>query len=118
VTTRSSEDVSFSDADNGTAVGDVGVILRTTNGGSSWVSQNSGTATVLLGVWVTDANTGTAVGDFGTILKTTDGGNNWVPQLSGTTNDLWESPLRMQIMVQASVTEARSLRLPMEGKPG
>ena len=35
--------VSFSDANNGAAVGDSGTILRTTDGGNSWVPQSSGT---------------------------------------------------------------------------
>jgi photosystem II stability/assembly factor-like uncharacterized protein len=39
--------VSFADADTGTAVGDFGTIFRTTNGGTSWTSQSSGTTNVL-----------------------------------------------------------------------
>src|SRR5438045_1087012 len=35
--------VSFTDANNGTAVSWYGLILRTTDGGASWVTQNSGT---------------------------------------------------------------------------
>ena len=55
-------DVSFTDANTGTAVGGYGTILRTTNGGTTWTSQTSGTTNHLLGVSFTDANTGTAVG--------------------------------------------------------
>ncbi len=66
--------VHFTDANTGTAVGEYGTILRTTNGGSSWTSQTSGTTISLLGVSITDANTGTAVGQTGTILRTTTGG--------------------------------------------
>ena len=47
-TTRSLEDVSFADANTGTAVGDDGTILRTTNGGNTWVNQTSGTTTTLI----------------------------------------------------------------------
>ena len=55
--------VSFTDANNGTAVGSsTGTILRTTNGGTTWTSQTSGTTNDLYGVSFTDANTGTAVG--------------------------------------------------------
>ena len=39
--------VSFTDANNGTAVGDYGTILRTTNGGTTWTSQSSGTTNYL-----------------------------------------------------------------------
>jgi photosystem II stability/assembly factor-like uncharacterized protein len=104
--------VSFTDANNGTAVGLGGTILRTTTGGWNWtwVSQPSGTTRNLWGVSFTDANTGTAVGGEGTIgrtnwlwgvtftdagtgtavggegtiLRTTDGGATWVSQSSGT----------------------------------
>src|SRR5207237_8817159 len=34
---------SFVDADTGTAVGDYGIIVRTTDGGNSWTVQVSGT---------------------------------------------------------------------------
>ena len=54
-----------------------GTILRTTNGGTTWTSQSSGTTNYLNGVSFTDANTGTVVGDNGTILRTTNGGTNW-----------------------------------------
>ena len=70
---------------NGTAVGDFGTILRTTDGGDSWTPQTSGTTKTLYGVSFTDANNGTICGfDLGggsqIILRTTDGGNNWVEQ--------------------------------------
>ena len=41
--------VSFTDANTGTAVGQSGTILRTTNRGATWVSQNSGTTEQLWG---------------------------------------------------------------------
>ena len=57
--------VSFVDANNGTAVGWSGTILRTSDGGQNWVIQSSGiygTSIGLYGVSFNDANTGTAVG--------------------------------------------------------
>ena len=66
--------VSFTDPNTGTAVGNGGTILRTTDGGATWVSQSSGTTNSLRGISFTDANTGTAVGLSGTILRTTNGG--------------------------------------------
>ena len=81
--------VSFTDVNNGTAVGEAGTILRTTNGGTSWINQSSGTTNTLFGVSFTDANNGTAVGEAGIILRTTDGGTSWISQTSGTTNWLW-----------------------------
>ena len=80
--------VSFIDANRGTAVGEAGTILSTTNGGLNWISQSSGTTQWLYGVFFTDANTGTAVGWAGTILRTTDGGTSWIRQSSVTTVSL------------------------------
>ena len=59
-----------------------GTIIRTTDSGTNWISQTSGTTGNLLGVSFSDANTGTAVGETGKILRTTDGGTNWTPQTS------------------------------------
>jgi hypothetical protein len=65
----------------GTAVGEGGTIIRTTNGGSLWFEQISGTTGALTDICFTDDNTGTVVGREttrdGLILRTTDGGNTW-----------------------------------------
>src|SRR5205807_5764390 len=74
--------VSFTDANTGTATGDNGTIIRSTDGGNSWAIQSSGTTSTLYGVSFTDLNNGTGVGASGTILRTTDGGNSWVGQTS------------------------------------
>jgi photosystem II stability/assembly factor-like uncharacterized protein len=83
--------VFFSNANNGTAVGLGGTILRTINGGADWTAQSSGTTEHLEDVFFTNANTGTAVGLEGTILRTTNGGATWVPQTSGLASEvsLW-----------------------------
>ncbi len=72
--------VSFTDSDNGTAVGRNGTILRTTNGGTTWTSQTSGTTEQLEGVSFTDSYNGTAVGLNGKILRTTNGGVTFVEE--------------------------------------
>jgi hypothetical protein len=79
--------VSFTDASTGTVVGEGGTILRTTDGGTTWVHQLSGTKNWLWGVSFTDANTGTAVGGSG-IRRTTNGGTTWQSQSSETRNSL------------------------------
>src|SRR5712675_302837 len=66
--------LSFTDSNNGTAVGLNGTIIRTTDGGRHWMRQTSGTTDALLAVSFTDANAGTAVGENGVIVRTTDGG--------------------------------------------
>src|SRR6266545_16156 len=84
--------VSFTDPNNGTAVGEGGTILRTTNGGAHWTIQTSGyegTGINFLGVSFTDANTGTAAGlNLGVgnavVVRTTDGGNTWVTKYSNS----------------------------------
>src|SRR6266851_813998 len=72
--------VSVFDSDNATVVGASGTILRTTDGGATWMAQTSGTTNNLRGVSFVDANTGTAVGAGETILRTTDGGATWTRQ--------------------------------------
>jgi len=81
--------VEFTDANKGWAVGSVGTIIHTTNGGGNWSAQSSGTANDLYGVSFVDANNGWAVGSTGTILHTINGGGNWSAQNSGTTNWLF-----------------------------
>ena len=68
--------------------GAFGIILRTTDGGETWLPESSGTDYDLSRISCTGARNGTAVGEDGTIVRTTDGGNTWVPQTSGTLNDL------------------------------
>ena len=82
--------VSFTSASEGAVVGNSGTILRTTDGGSHWNSQRSGTTAHLWDVSFSDANSGTAVGEGGTIVKTTDGGNHWVTEESGTPNTFYD----------------------------
>ncbi|MGE5441294.1 MAG: WD40/YVTN/BNR-like repeat-containing protein, partial [Bacteroidota bacterium] len=72
--------ICFTDENTGTAVGDFGYILRTTDGGISWTKQQSGTPYHFGGVAFSDANTGTAVTRTGNIIRTTDGGATWTNQ--------------------------------------
>jgi photosystem II stability/assembly factor-like uncharacterized protein len=62
----------------GSASGSGGTILKTVNGGVSWTSSNTTTATAYTSVWGTDAQTVYVVEANGRILKTTDGGSSWV----------------------------------------
>jgi len=80
-TTNNLHSVYFTDVNTGYAVGDSGIILKTTNGGIGWIQQNSGITDNLYSVFFTSLNTGYAVGgsvqQFGFILKTINGGANW-----------------------------------------
>jgi photosystem II stability/assembly factor-like uncharacterized protein len=78
------------------AVGDIlqeyilnGMILRSTNGGPTWRSQNnpiSGTFNLLDHVACASPSTCVVVGDGSTILRSTNGDSTWRSQPSGTRN--------------------------------
>lgn len=61
----------------GWVAGASGLILRTDDGGSSWVIQKSGTEEELVDVFFVDQTYGWIVGASGTVLKTGDGGSSW-----------------------------------------
>ena len=58
--------------------GYVGVVVRTTDGGTTWTTTTLSTLSSFNAVAFTDTLTGTIAGLNGTILKTTDGGESWV----------------------------------------
>jgi len=64
-------------ARRGWLVGASGLIVRTDDGGSSWVIQRSGTDEELVDVFFVDATYGWVVGANGTVLRTVDGGSSW-----------------------------------------
>ncbi len=66
-----------------------GLIIKSTDGGDSWKTQNSGVSKYLTSVYFTDANRGYAVGEHGTILKTKDGGTTWTLQAEITSKKLF-----------------------------
>lgn len=61
------------------AVGRVGLIIKTTDGGSSWEQQNSGTSKFLNSVSCSNSEECWVVGENGVMLKTTTGGARWEP---------------------------------------
>ncbi|GEM_PF-826611 len=81
-------DVHYASANTYFAVGWEGVILKTTDDGTTWTIQSRGTTRWLSSVFFVDADIGIAVGDSGTILRTTDGGETWTRQESGKTYTL------------------------------
>ena len=78
-------DVYFSDEKHGWIVGDKGVILQTTNGGSRWRHQSGGAEfSDLYSVFFLNEHFGATVGTSGVILYTTDGGRHWLaPKAAG-----------------------------------
>jgi photosystem II stability/assembly factor-like uncharacterized protein len=81
--------VSFGNSTNGTAVGWSGSIVRSTDGGLSWVPQSTGPAYNLRSVSFADSLHGIAVGGWEDaerhyfILRTTDGGATWAGEDGG-----------------------------------
>ena len=75
----------------GYAVGSGGLILKTSNGGNSWTSLNSGVTTHLNAVNFISTNNGWVVGEGGTILFTTNEGASFTPYVDSTLEpSLWD----------------------------
>lgn len=68
------------------ACGNNGTILKTSDGGQTWISQISGVTTELISVHFLDKNSGFVVGESGVVLRTSNGGNSWQP-VAGMTGD-------------------------------
>ena len=59
-----------------------GIILKSTDGGNTWSTLNSGVTSTLYSIHFVSPLIGFAVGDNSTIIKTTDGGQTWTPSTS------------------------------------
>lgn len=83
--------VFFLNANLGWRAGESGEIFKTTDGGTTWVKQNSGVTTALRGIAFFDAQNGWAAGAFGAVLRTTDGGTTWkVDRLAQASPDSYD----------------------------
>ncbi|MBN1396799.1 MAG: hypothetical protein JXA06_02095 [Bacteroidetes bacterium] len=67
----------FADQMNGWAIGNSGIILRTSDGGNSWNNQESGTTSSLKCVYFANAQKGWIGGGNNSIGMTTNGGATW-----------------------------------------
>ena len=65
-----------------------GVIFKTSNGGDTWIEQQTGQINHLFDIYFIDPDTGWIVGEGGIVFKTIDGGINWFAQSSGINNTL------------------------------
>ncbi len=75
-TTENLRHIYFINSNTGWAVGEGGSILKTTNGGTNWTTQQVIKFAYFIGCYFIDANVGWASGDGG-LYKTTDGGATW-----------------------------------------
>lgn len=74
-------------------VAGIGVILKTTNAGNTWIIQDPNTNERLSSIQFIDENTGYAAGGYypaSIIRKTTNGGNTWTSQYSGISSAFWD----------------------------
>ncbi len=74
----------FTDALTGYAAGSLGTIIKTTDGGKSWITNTSNTLQDLSEIFFINKFEGFSVGSSGTVLKTNDGGKLWSSIASGT----------------------------------
>ena len=82
--------VHFIDNLTGWVCGSGGKILKTTNGGTLWLSQVSSSSSNLRSITFLTSDIGCACGDNGAIVKTYTGGIYWVLKNSGTSSNLNE----------------------------
>ena len=77
-------------ADTAWAIGELGVVVKTNDGGATWqrVRGNDGTGGFFKSMSAVDSNTVWAAGAGGQIIKTVDGGKIWTKQTSGSSNIL------------------------------
>ena len=73
----------------GYVVGDKGTILRTLNGGRTWVKARSPVTNTLNRVDFTNDKNGWIVGSKGTVLRSFDKGQTWTKMDSITSNSLY-----------------------------
>lgn len=78
----------------GFIVGSENAILKTTDGGETWVGSSERarvgeTRNNLENIWFVSPTTGWIIGSYGTLLHTTDSGETWEKQNAGFDNNLF-----------------------------
>ena len=81
--------IHFVNVDTGWACGDLGTVIKTTDGGANWMTEETNTTTPILKVNSFDGQIVIAAGFSGLILRSSDGGESWMQITSGVTGDLW-----------------------------
>ena len=83
--------IHFVNKDTGWAVGDLGAIIKTTNGGDNWTISETAVNNFLLKIHSFNGQVVIATGYDGTILRSSDGGETFeqIPSGVGSGIDLW-----------------------------
>jgi len=81
--------VHFVNKDTGWACGDLGALIKTTNGGQDWTVSQTNTTTPILKVKSFDGVIVLASGYDGLILRSVDGGETFTQVTTGVTGDIW-----------------------------
>jgi photosystem II stability/assembly factor-like uncharacterized protein len=81
--------IQFVNKDTGWAVGDLGTLIKSTDGGTSWTVSETNTTTPILKVRSFDGQVVIASGFGGKILRSVDGGETFTQVTSNVTGDLW-----------------------------
>jgi len=79
-TSPSSFAIQFIDSQTGYTACQIGYVCKTTNKGTNWVLQSTGTNKNLKSLYFLNSQTGWIVGDSGVAKRTTNGGLNWITQ--------------------------------------
>jgi hypothetical protein len=100
--------VAFTSPTTGFAAGAEGIILRTTDGGTTWTRQTNGLTGYdwFTSVSFTDANTGTVVSWNKRIYRTTNGGATWVQQINPTGDSITGNGLLTVVFTDANTGTA------------
>lgn len=81
--------IQFVNPDTGWAVGDLGALIKSTDGGNSWSISETNTTTPILKVRSYNGQVVIASGFGGLILRSTNGGETFTQVTSNVTGDLW-----------------------------
>ncbi|MFT3666435.1 WD40/YVTN/BNR-like repeat-containing protein [Piscinibacter sp.] len=95
------------------AVGERGIVLRSTDDGRSWQQMPTPVSVTLTAVRFADADTGYAAGHGGVVLATRDGGRSWTRVLDGAA--LAQTVLKAAIAANDAVLTKDARRLVAEG---
>ncbi|MBK9333900.1 MAG: hypothetical protein IPM96_16195 [Ignavibacteria bacterium] len=83
--------LSFVNENTGYAAGDVGNVLKTTNGGLNWELKLVDQNIQILGMFFYDSELGFVTGtDNGKVYRTSDGGNSWSVLLNAGVTAMWD----------------------------